>query len=279
MKALKNFKWGYLILFILLAIVGVCFIAFTETLETLALIIGLIATAYGIIYAVLAFADKDRGPYFALKVIIAIAAIAAGIVTIIFRQGAIEVLASLFGLFLVIDGAFKLQTTAMSKRYNLDSWWVMLIPAIIVITGGFISVEMRLQNADGQATWLSYILGTTIIIDAIANLLSAFYTTSYEKRLTSKIREELIAEQEKSAAAAEALENKRLEKEEKKLRKEAKKEQARIAREAKAASREQKKSKPRSSSGSEGATGSGEGGFPETSTFPEINEPLSSDDE
>lgn len=192
LQKLKEFKWGYIILTILIAAAGVCFIAFRETLSTIALIMGILLTLVGVVFGVLTIAEKRRGVSFALKIAFAVIALSCGIVTIIVHQGeAVEWLVALFGLLLVVDGSFKLQTSAMSKRYDSVAWWLVLIPAVLVIIGGFFSIRFQISGGseeellEQQAAY-SVVIGVTMIIDAIANLLSPFFISYYEKKMKSE---------------------------------------------------------------------------------------------
>ena len=192
LQKLKEFKWGYIILTILIAAAGVCFIAFRETLSTIALIMGILLTLVGVVFGILTIADKRRGVGFALKIVFAVIALSCGIVTIIVHQGeAVEWLVALFGLLLVVDGSFKLQTSAMSKRYDSVAWWLVLIPAVLVIIGGFFSIRFQISGGSEeellkQQSAYSVVIGVTMIIDAIANLLSPFFISYYEKKMKSE---------------------------------------------------------------------------------------------
>ncbi len=194
---IKSFRWGYILLFLMLAAIGVCFIAFQDTLPTLALVIGIILIIYGVFAGVIALADKKRGGKFAFRVTVALICVICGLVTAVLRESAVDILASLIGLFLVMDGSFKLHTAAMSKRYKLLSWWLMVVPAALVILGGFASLKLDRT----EMVTLSWIIGITMIIDAVANFMSAFYVGGFEKRLVREIRQEINLENEKKALA------------------------------------------------------------------------------
>jgi hypothetical protein len=99
---------------------------------------------------------------------------------------------SLFSLLLIVDASFKLQTAIMSKRYSVALWWIILALAVAIITAGYFLIKADLSE-DSIPT-VSVFLGITIIIDAIANLLSAFYITIYEKRLFSEARNAVCLE-------------------------------------------------------------------------------------
>ncbi|MBQ2737687.1 MAG: DUF308 domain-containing protein [Clostridia bacterium] len=212
LEKIKAFRWGYILLFLAMAAVGACFLMFYETLPTLALVIGIILIIYGIFSAVIAISDKKRGGRYASRIIISVICIICGTVTAVLRENSVNILSSLIGLFLVIDGSFKINTAAMSRRYKLLSWWLMVIPASLVILGGFLSLKFgdifTGLDSDDAMRWLSAIIGVTMIVDAIGNLLSAFYVGGFEKKLVREIRHEIDLENEKKAleaATAEAL--------------------------------------------------------------------------
>ena len=174
-EKLKNFAWGYVILFAILAAIGILCISFHETLPYVALGIGAIITLYGIIYGVLALANKERGPKFAFRVTIAVSAIVAGVITMVFCKKAIDILTALMGLFLIVDGSFKLQSAAISKRYKSVGWWLLLVPALISIIGGFLVTRFESDGTDTTVSTISIMLGIVLIVDAFSNLFSAFF--------------------------------------------------------------------------------------------------------
>lgn len=193
LEKIKNFKWGYVLIFLILAAVGVLCIVFPETLKIVSIVSGVMIAIYGIVLFVLTLSKKERGAGFVFRVIIAIMATLAGTVTAIFNQQAIAILTSLLGLYLVIDGSFKLQTTVMSKRYKVASWWIMLTFAVIIILGGFGSLKIVPTEANAKLT--AWLLGITLIFDGIANLFSAFYIAAYEKRMKNEITAEALTVQ------------------------------------------------------------------------------------
>lgn len=171
-EKLKNFKWGYLILALITAAIGVLSLTFNDMLPTVALCIGIVITLFGIGYGIFAIFGTRRGVGFAFKIVIAVCAIISGVVTMIFRSGAIETLTSLFGLFIIIDGSFKLYESAISRRFDGVAWWLMIVPAILSIIGGFFNV--KIASNDDNATLISVLFGITMIVDAISNLIAAF---------------------------------------------------------------------------------------------------------
>ena len=190
-KRIKEFKWGYVLISIITAVVGVCFIAFgNESLEALAITMGVIIISAAILLAVFTMASKKRGFSYGVKIVLAVIMLISGIVTVISKEAAINVIIGIFGLIIIMDGTFKFNTTAMSKRFELWAWIVLLVLSVLLIGGGYTIV--RYLNIEQKAT--VYLLGVLLIIDSVANFLSAFYIGAYERRSENQIRSEIYCE-------------------------------------------------------------------------------------
>ncbi len=190
-KSLTKFPWGYLLLAVLTGVIGVSMLVYkAESLDALAITIGVTVIVAAIFLALIAFAGRDRGFGFGIKIALAVAMVVSGVVTLISRSNAIDVIIGIFGLVLILDGAFKFHTTALSKRYKIFGWWVMLVLSVLLIGGGYITV--RALTIENSAT--VYILGILYTVDALANLFAAFYNATVEHRHILAVEEALLAE-------------------------------------------------------------------------------------
>ena len=178
LEKLKKFKWGYIILFLLLLGLGICLIALKETLVALAITIGCTVAVFGIVWGPVAIAKKERGFGFAIKIAFASMCLISGVVAAIFRDQSIEIIIAISSLLLIVDASFKIRTTAMAKRYSVPLWWIILSLSVITIVGGFILLKYTPERIDVS----SIFLGIVFIVDSVSNLLSAFYVAAYEKR-------------------------------------------------------------------------------------------------
>lgn len=168
----EGFKWGYLPLGILLALVGISFIAFSYTLTFLAVALGISLAVYGIVYGVINISGGERSLSFVIKLIIAVAALVGGVVVLILRENTIGIIIDIILLMIIIDGSFKLKSAAHAKRVGALSWWVMLILSVVTIAPAFIL--SKLHSLYPESTEVSIVLGVLIIIDGIANFLLPF---------------------------------------------------------------------------------------------------------
>ena len=188
-KIKTKFKWGYPALALVSGAVGVCLLVLNnQSLEALAVTIGSIVALAGVVFGANALTMKERGGKFALYIVMAVAFLVSGIATIITKTTIMDLIVGIFGLILILDGGYKFETTAKSKRYRAAGWWIMLALSVALIGGGYIAVIRLTVGWSGTV----YVLGALFIIDAIANLLSAFYLGYAEKRESAELREKII---------------------------------------------------------------------------------------
>ena len=185
-EKLKSFSWGYILIGVLLSAVGILFISFQEAYGALAIAMGIILALAGIGLLVAAFVKKERDFKFALKIIISVIAIVCGIVTMITQEGAISVIANVFFLLLIIDGAFKLQLSILSRRFSFFGWWIILGLSVAVIVTAFLMSKFT----PSEPATLSTLSGILILVDGILNLLAAFWSSAVNEKLTEGVKAE-----------------------------------------------------------------------------------------
>ena len=173
-EKLKKFGWGYLFIGALLISVGVLFISAQDAYETMAIIMGCILAATGIGFIVYTLLDSNRGLKFGFRISVSVIAIICGIVTMVVRSNAIAVIANVLFLFLIIDGAFKLQLSTISRRLSYYGWWIVTSLSIAIIITAFLLSKFTPKNPATLAT----LSGIVIISDGILNLLSAFFSSA-----------------------------------------------------------------------------------------------------
>ena len=195
-EKLKNFKWGYVLISIFLSAVGICLLSFNDVLKNVAIAIGIVLVLFAIVYGTVVLAGRDRGVTFAFKIIFAAICLVAGTVVAILHSATVGIMISVFSLLLIIDASFKLQTAIMSKRYSVALWWVILALSVAVIVGSYFLIKADVS--EDKIPTVSIWLGVTLLVDALANLLSAFYVTIYEKRQYTEIRGEMLMEKIKA---------------------------------------------------------------------------------
>ena len=172
LKKLKGFGWGYILIGLLLIAIGICFICIQDAYETLAIVTGAILSVAGIGFGIYTLMDKGRGVKFALKLSVAIAALICGVVTMCVKQNAIEVIANILCLLLIVDGSFKLQLSILSRRPTYYGWWIVTTLSTAIIISAFLLCKFT----PGDPAHLATLSGIVITSDGILNILSAFFS-------------------------------------------------------------------------------------------------------
>lgn len=188
LQKLKNVKWGYLLFALLFFAVGICFLIFNdkELLSRAVLVIGILLSVFAGIYAVLTLANRPRGGVFFFRMLFAVLGIICGIVTAVFREGGVETVVTVIGLLLIIDGSFKLQTTILARRHRTPFWWFMMVCSALIIGSGFVIVKFFSSMYAGHDSLLCILLGLSLILDGVGNLLSLFFIPAYEARMRAE---------------------------------------------------------------------------------------------
>lgn len=213
-SALKAFKWGYLLIAVVLLAAGICFLAFPkEAIKTSSYIISGCTLIVGLTIGIKYLINKNRGFAFGLAMIASGCTIITAIVGFIIPEKIFAIYPMFVGLFFVIDGSFKLQTVINAKRYKLKMWWFLLAFSILTITCGFLMIRLRIDT-DIKINGFIIIMGIAFILSATENLLSLFFLGKITKRAKNEIKTELESEsalekkdEERSEEKAEAISN------------------------------------------------------------------------
>lgn len=112
---------------------------------------------------------------FAMGVLIVI----LGVLTIAGAWKTIDLLPTAFGIYVLLDGALKVQTAIDAKRFGMSQWVLMLISAIILCAVGAFTTYVSYNDTIASPTLL---LGIALIIDSTVNIWITAYTVRVRKQ-------------------------------------------------------------------------------------------------
>ena len=183
-KKIKEINWGYLWLALLIGGAGILILAYPgETLDVVAITIGIVTLLLGAVQAIRVLSDKRRGFKFAVGIVAASVTAIAGALCLILRENVKEFIPSLVSLFLIIDAAFKLQTVVRARQFKSKACWALMVISIVTIALSFIVIRME----GGEAKPILILFGLSLIADALGNLFSFFFVSSVERAEKEKI--------------------------------------------------------------------------------------------
>lgn len=167
MKQLKIVKNMYIVMDICLIMVGLLILFSTiKAINVLCKIFGVVLILLGAV-KILGYFTKDIFQLafqfdFALGIISAI----LGIVLISRTSYMVAFLSICVGIFVLIDGALKLQTAVDAKKFGIEKWWLILIIALLVSIVGIILMVIPFA-AQTMAAW---IIGINLVLDGVLNI-------------------------------------------------------------------------------------------------------------
>jgi uncharacterized membrane protein HdeD (DUF308 family) len=119
---------------------------------SIALLFGFVALAAGVVEIAMVF--LARGWWKLLNAVLAVAFIAAAIVSFVHPGNTFVALAAVFSFFLVFAGAFDI-IYAISARRESDAWWLQLVGGIIELALGFWAAGYWGRSAVLLVAWVT----------------------------------------------------------------------------------------------------------------------------
>lgn len=170
---------AYVLLSLAFIALGICFIVWpTASVQTLCALAGAVLEVFGLIKLVGYFAQKRSGLAFQFDFILGVLGIVLGLVVISFARKIVGVIPIFLGIFILVDGIFKLQTAFDAKHWGLPAWRVILLVALAVCTVGVTLIVKRYESAATVAV----ILGIALLVDGVQNLIVAAYAIHKKRK-------------------------------------------------------------------------------------------------
>ena len=145
--------WSFLITGIAWMVVSLIVLRFDYTsVFSIALLFGFVALAAGVVEIAMVFLAS--GWWKLLNAVLAVAFIAAAIVSFIHPGNTFAALAAVFSFFLVFAGAFDI-IYAISARRESDAWWLQLVGGIIELALGFWAAGYWGRSAILLVAWVA----------------------------------------------------------------------------------------------------------------------------
>ena len=173
MEWIKRAKSAYIAVSVIMVILGaVLMLNPGLSMLTLCYLIGGLMVIFGITRLVGYFSKDLFRLAFQFDLALGIFCMLAGIVILVHPNNIMKLLPVIIGLFVTIDGVFKMQTAIDSKCFGLKRWYAILILAVVTCVFGLLLIIDPF--AGGKA--LMILFGVTMMIDGIQNLCVVLYT-------------------------------------------------------------------------------------------------------
>lgn len=187
MTAVKKAKISYIAYSSVLIICGLMLIVFPVYIKDfIEYFIGAVILVCGIVKLIDYFVNDSYGLAFQFDFAMGIFTILIGLIVLIHPGEVIKFINIVIGIFVILDGTFKLQTAKEAKQFGLKAWNRILISAIIASAAGLFLIFQPFESV----RLLNILLGVAILADGAENLIVALYTVRLIRR-NGKVNENI----------------------------------------------------------------------------------------
>ena len=173
MKYVQAAKSFYIICSILLCAIGILLICWpTLSAGVLCIVLGVISLVYGAEKIIGYFSRDMYRLAFQFDLALGIFVAIIGVILLLHPGKVLQLVDFIVGLFVMIEGVFKVQTSVDTFRFGLKAWWIILVGALLSIVLGLILLFSLLP----ATALLMVFVGISLLMDGIQNLFNAFYT-------------------------------------------------------------------------------------------------------
>ena len=164
---MKIAKIGYIVISILLCIAGGLFIVRPDvSVSGIGITVGAAMAVFGVIRLIGYFSKDLYRLAFQYDLEFGILLIILGLVVLFRPDNFMNFICIAIGVVILLDGLFKIQIAMDSRRFGIESWWLVLVMAIFT---GVVGAALVFDSARG-AEILTVLLGISLLSEGILNL-------------------------------------------------------------------------------------------------------------
>lgn len=159
-------------------IAGILFISFpSASAVAICCAVGILITLFGLVKIISYFSNDLFRLAFQFDLALGIFSVAAGVIIILHPGNIAALMPVIIGVFVLVDGAMKIQTSHDAKLFGLAYWWGILVFGILSCICGLLLIMNPFEGASA----LMILLGISLIADGIQNLWITAYTVKSMK--------------------------------------------------------------------------------------------------
>ena len=179
MDLIKKAKHAYITISVIMLVLGLVLLIWPKmSLSVLCCLIGVMLVIGGAVKLVGYFSKDLYRLAFQFDLALGIFVSVIGIILILHPYWIMSFFPIVIGIFIMVDGVFKIQTSVDAQRFGLTNWWLILTGGILCIVLGILLVF----DPFSSATALVAIMGVSLIVDGLQNLFNVLYTVKIIKR-------------------------------------------------------------------------------------------------
>ena len=169
-KMIRTAKSGYIILSALFC--GLGLLMFTRpdlSIQLISRAVGVALVLYGIVRLIGYYSRDLYRLAFQHDLALGILTFALGLLILFRPSWTLAIVCLTLGIGIITDGLFKIQTALDARRFGLNTWWLILILAIVT---GCVGIALVVAPAP-SAMALTRLLGISLLVEGLLNLCVA----------------------------------------------------------------------------------------------------------
>ncbi len=149
----------------------------TMSAVTLCYIVGGMMAAFGVV-KIIGFFSKDQFRLaFQFDLALGIFSIVVGAFIAVKAKEIMLILPTIIGIFIIIDGVFKVQTAIDAKRFGIIRWKTIMLLALFCVVLGIILIVDPYEATKA----LMIFTGVCLLVDGIQNICVVLYTVKSDQ--------------------------------------------------------------------------------------------------
>lgn len=179
MQRLRSIKTGFIAVSAALIALGLwLFVCPGVSSATICVVLGAVSVLYGIIKLLGYFSNDLYCLAFQFDLAVGILSIILGLLLILRPDAVLSFLPTVVGVFILVDSILRFQTSIDAKHFGMDKWWgILLISCVGAVLG-----TLLLFRPFESAMAMIRLIGLTLMIDGVENLVTCAYTVKVPRR-------------------------------------------------------------------------------------------------
>lgn len=178
---LKSLRRNLVLMALLELVCGLFMIILNDkSMEIIIVVLGIIASAYGIISFFTWLVKKDKSSGTSV-IITAVLGVVAGALIIFFARRLTTAFTLIMGIFAGVFGVIKLPNMFSIKKTGFKKWWIILIPITLIVGIGIFVGLNALNEFPHNVT--SILLGIALILGCAADIIATAGAANVEKQI------------------------------------------------------------------------------------------------
>ena len=164
---MKIAKTGYIVMSAVFCAVGLlCVIRPDSSVLTIGRLLGAALLLFGCIKLVGYFSRDLFRLAFQYDLEFGILLIILGLIVLVKSESVMNFVFIALGVAILADGLFKIQISLDSRRFGIDTWWMVLLFAVLTVFAGLLLVFRPVESA----RVLTVLLGISLLAEGVLNL-------------------------------------------------------------------------------------------------------------